>query len=86
MGRGEGDCGKSAEDADDTSMEAGSTDSEAEEGSERDLVEMPLSLSYMFILLRTIHQMFIDEAACAENCTFFLSAQSCTISLLRHHI
>jgi hypothetical protein len=45
-----------------------------------------LSLSYMFILLRALHQMFIDEAAYAEYCTFFLSAQSCTISVLRHHI
>jgi hypothetical protein len=27
---------------------------------------MTLSLSYMYILLRAIHQMFIDEAAYAE--------------------
>jgi hypothetical protein len=41
MGGGEGDCGESA-DAGDAIMEADSTDSEAEEGRERDLVEMRL--------------------------------------------
>jgi hypothetical protein len=41
MGGGEGDCGES-DDAGDTSMEADSTDSEAEEGRERDLVEIQL--------------------------------------------
>jgi hypothetical protein len=27
-----------------------------------EFLKLPLSLSYMFILLRAIHQMFIDEA------------------------